>query len=883
MADDAIKLTNFGYLTKKQQENSVKIEQEEASSLFSDEIKTDVKAKDQSTCSDSPSIQADDNSSEIIDALNDVADSTDADNENNLALNEDYPTPAVASLTPETSMEDEDISMSAPDNSNQYINISSETIKNIPSTATIQTQDGEIKVSDYINSILSSTPSLTEQETKQYALNFLSQTLSQTKEVYQTQKESEGIISSGYNFLKELTGLGTSDKDIEKQIANQEEMINALNDAINGKGDLSFEEAWKKYTGVDYSKEKMDAYLETSAKYQAIMVGCQYDEDFMENFEKETGTSVNDVMKDFISSKQETFGKDFDLESTFEKYQQDQQTFTSKLSSAMSMAGLACTLVSFVCPPAGAVLLPLGRTLQLSGMFIDNGLDLIDKATDKDGLTLSEAKDLGIDTGAEALGFLMGRKIGGFTNGLNNTVKTALGAKGVNNIVSTVAGQVAETTTDAALSLGTDYAIAQATSVAKTGEFLDSSQYWSVDRFLGEGRNQLIAILSGVAQGKVSKYQQTMVETAKAQVLMGDVDSARESLKNSGLKLADGDFDEFVEGVKMEDTLVRRQTEEIKRAQEAENKKKNIEEKRRAIEEDNKIVEEITGYKPTKTYDDNGNLKDVPTGSAEESARFYKENGLTDNEKRIIQEERKGKIKAKFEAKARTKEETAAKAQAERMQDLYNSAIDAQSNPSAHTKEMQEYPEYRNEYGGYSAEESAKTFSNILDEVDMRIEAETQAKRMQDLYNSAIDAQSNPSAYTKEMQEHPEYRNKYGGYSAEESANILLDPKGVPQYRYQQGSMEDYYTEHPESKDTSPLSREEKIKGLLELYYTTGQFPEGEKLEQAMNQIWNREDDLTDIYKEVAKIDNWHEEIEAGKTPLAQALRKAELKEKFNK
>ena len=206
----------------------------------------------------------------------------------------------------------------------------------------------------------------------------------------------------------------------------------------------------------------------------------------MENSEKiqyvkviteETDTSVNDVMKDFISSKQETFGKDFDLESTFEKSQQDQQAFTSKLSSAMSIAGLACTLASFVCPPAGAVLLPLGRTLQLSGMFIDNGLDLIDKATDKDGLTLSEAKDLGIDTGAAALGFLMGKKIGGFTNGLNDAVKTALGAKGVNNIILTVAGQVAETTTDAVLSLGTDYAIAQATSAAKTGEFIYISKF----------------------------------------------------------------------------------------------------------------------------------------------------------------------------------------------------------------------------------------------------------------------------------------------------------------------------------------------------------------------------------------------------------------------
>ncbi len=541
MSEDTIKLAGFGFLTKKLQENNVKIDEEELSSLFSDTLQN----------ADNDSISADDfskvlsntyniNSSDVLDALEEIANSDGVD-DLSLADFEKYQEKNV-------------------ENSNQYINISSETIKNIPSSATIQTQDGEIKVSDYINSILSSTSSLTEQETKQYALNFLSQTLSQTKETYQTQKESEGIISSGYNFLKELTGLGTSDKDIEKQIANQEEMINALNDAMNGKGDLSFEETWKKYTGVDYSKEKMDAYLETSAKYQAIMVGCQYDENFMENFEKSTGASVNDVMKDFISSKQETFGKDFDLESTFEKYQQDQQTFTSKLSSVMSMAGLACTLASFVCPPAGAVLLPLGRTLQLSGMFIDNGLDLIDKATDKDGLTLSEAKDLGIDTGAEALGFLMGRKIGGFTNGLNNTVKTALGAKGVNNIVSTVAGQIAETTTDAALSLGTDYAIAQATSVAKTGEFLDSSQYWSVDRFLGEGRNQLIAILSGVAQGKVSKYQQTMVETAKAQVLMGDFDSARESLKNSGLKLADGDFDEFVEGVKMQDTLARQQT-----------------------------------------------------------------------------------------------------------------------------------------------------------------------------------------------------------------------------------------------------------------------------------------------------------------------------------
>ena len=101
------------------------------------------------------------------------------------------------------------------------------------------------------------------------------------------------------------------------------------------------------------------------------------------------------------------------------------------------------------------------------------------------------------------------------TNNINTAVSSAATQAGASNVTSYIAGQAAETTADMILSLGTDYAIAQGQSLITTGEFMDSSEYWSLDRFLGEGKNQLIGILTGLSSSKINNYQQGIIASAE--------------------------------------------------------------------------------------------------------------------------------------------------------------------------------------------------------------------------------------------------------------------------------------------------------------------------------------------------------------------------------
>lgn len=191
-----------------------------------------------------------------------------------------------------------------------------------------------------------------------------------------------------------------------------------------------------------------------------------------------------------------------------DEYRNAQSTFTDKLSGIISTAGLIGTVagavLSFI--PGGQViglpLLAISGKVALGGMFVDNALDLVDNSTDKDGLTKDELEDLVIETGVEAVSYMVGCGIGKLTGNIHANIANKLVSKGTSKIASQVIGYAGEAVTDGALSLGVDCGIAQVQSLITTGETIAWDDYWSIDRFTSEGRSQLIGILTGVAASK---------------------------------------------------------------------------------------------------------------------------------------------------------------------------------------------------------------------------------------------------------------------------------------------------------------------------------------------------------------------------------------------
>lgn len=457
---------------------------------------------------------------------------------------------------------------------NNYLDFDKSKIQSIESDVQIQMEDGTtFALTEYTNYILNQDSTFeTEEEYQEYTLQTLTENLETMKNIFAQQEDADGILANGYNGLKELTGLGITDEDIKQMIAEQEAMINGLTAALNGESDMTFEEAYEFYTGTSYSKEKLDKYMEVSNVYSAVMIGCQYDEDYADKFKEATGKSVEDVTKEYALCQMETFGKSNSLQKLVDKYAQDQEGFADKLSAVVSGLGITCMVVgaalSFLFPPAGMALLTAGKWISLGGMFVDNAMDLVDDSTDKDGLTKEELGENALETGVEAASYLAGRFIGGGmkglklgqtsfsgafgefvnggTNGINSYVTQRLASSGFNAVGSQVLGQVSETSLDMALSLCADYGITQAQSLITTGQFMDSDDYWSVDRFLGEGKNQLMGIFTGLASTKVSLYQQSVMATAQGKILAGDVDGAKTYLHQKGMGMNDTKFNEFV-------------------------------------------------------------------------------------------------------------------------------------------------------------------------------------------------------------------------------------------------------------------------------------------------------------------------------------------------
>lgn len=108
-----------------------------------------------------------------------------------------------------------------------------------------------------------------EDKNKAYSINLLIQGLNNSLSDFKNQNNQDGAISGNFNLIKSLTGLGISSEDIAATLSEQENIIRELTNALNGKSDKysTFEEAYKKLTGVEYNEENIIKFKENSNNY----------------------------------------------------------------------------------------------------------------------------------------------------------------------------------------------------------------------------------------------------------------------------------------------------------------------------------------------------------------------------------------------------------------------------------------------------------------------------------------------------------------------------------------------------------------------------------------------------------------------------------------
>lgn len=134
---------------------------------------------------------------------------------------------------------------------------------------------------------------------KAWTINLLIQGLNSSLVDFQNQNDEDGSITANYNLIKALTGLGLSSQDLVSAFEEQETLIYELTKALNGESELSFEETFKKLTGVDYDEEKIIKYQELSNQYSIAYSSIQSAQMFQESVSN--ADNLQDVLNLFIS------------------------------------------------------------------------------------------------------------------------------------------------------------------------------------------------------------------------------------------------------------------------------------------------------------------------------------------------------------------------------------------------------------------------------------------------------------------------------------------------------------------------------------------------------------------------------------------------------
>ncbi|MBR5304310.1 MAG: hypothetical protein IKU37_05735, partial [Candidatus Gastranaerophilales bacterium] len=103
-----------------------------------------------------------------------------------------------------------------------------------------------------------------------YALNLIKQTLASSQENLKNQDNLDGLISETWDFGKEKTGWGTCQKDVEEELAKQEEIVKKLEQALI---DGDFNEKYLDLTDVEFDIDKITKYQEKLSEIQFVQMG----------------------------------------------------------------------------------------------------------------------------------------------------------------------------------------------------------------------------------------------------------------------------------------------------------------------------------------------------------------------------------------------------------------------------------------------------------------------------------------------------------------------------------------------------------------------------------------------------------------------------------
>lgn len=127
-----------------------------------------------------------------------------------------------------------------------------------------------------------------EDKNKAYSINLLIQGLNNSLSDFKNQNNQDGAISGNFNLMKSLTGLGISSEDIAATLSEQENIIRELTNALNGKSDKysTFEEAYRKLTGVEYNEENIIKFKENSNNYGIAYNALQSAQTFENSIQK---------------------------------------------------------------------------------------------------------------------------------------------------------------------------------------------------------------------------------------------------------------------------------------------------------------------------------------------------------------------------------------------------------------------------------------------------------------------------------------------------------------------------------------------------------------------------------------------------------------------
>ena len=136
----------------------------------------------------------------------------------------------------------------------------------------------------------------------------------------------------------------------------------------------------------------------------------------------------------------------------------------------------------------------------------DGGLikgNVVDVSRSNDFSFTEMAKQTAISAGTAALGAGIGKITGNIINPYATSMTN-----------SVILGNTAEIASDMTLSLSADYLIAS----AQAGQFVDADEFFSWDRILGEGQNQIRGLLIGIASSKMNSLDAASVDAVRAGV-----------------------------------------------------------------------------------------------------------------------------------------------------------------------------------------------------------------------------------------------------------------------------------------------------------------------------------------------------------------------------